>query len=72
MEGDKLRDLEAERVRLATEMCGRGKPMTHAEGAAAMTAKGLPTTAQQMLDIAKNCRKRGGPLKPRKTPRKTK
>lgn len=61
VEGDKLRDLAAERVRLATEMCGRDKPMSHAEGAAAITAKGLPTTTAQMQDIAKNCRKRGAP-----------
>jgi hypothetical protein len=73
VEGDRLRDLEAERVRLATEMCGKGKSMSHADGAAAISARGLPTTAAQMRNIAKKCRMRGAPRKverPRRKPSK--
>ena len=47
------------RAMAAVHLCGKGKAMTLAQGAAAITDLGLPTTAAQMADAGKNARKRG-------------
>jgi len=52
------------RAAAARDLCGKGKAMSLAEGAAAITALGLPTTPIQMLNAGKNARARGLPEKP--------
>jgi hypothetical protein len=52
------------RAAAARDLCGKGKAMTLAEGAAAITELGLPTTPTQMLNAGKNVRARGLPEKP--------
>lgn len=44
------------RAMAAVQLCGKGKGMSLAEGATAMTELGLPTTQQQMKDAGKNAR----------------
>ena len=52
------------RAAAARDLCGKGKAMSLAEGAAAITALGLTTTPIQMLNAGKNARARGLPEKP--------
>jgi hypothetical protein len=63
--GTDLTAAEAECLRWMRSMagvllCGEGKTMTVAEGAAAITELGLPTSPRQLADAGKNARKRGG------------
>ena len=63
--GTDLTAAEAECLRWMRSMagvllCGEGKTMTLAEGAAAITELRLPTSPRQLADAGKNARKRGG------------
>ena len=47
------------RAMAAAHLCGKGRAMTLAEGATAITELGLPSTATQVADAGKNIRSRG-------------
>lgn len=52
------------RAQVALGLCGKSKPLSAAQGAAALTEIGVATTTKQLQDAAKNARARGIPARP--------
>lgn len=52
------------RAQVALGLCGKSKPLSAAQGAAALTELGITTTTQQLRDAGKNARARGISARP--------